>query len=545
MGAVSSRDAYRLPQVRVVSLSARAVGDVTEQAQEDADVVAREPAARDRRRRVIVVSGAKGGVGKTMFCANLGLYLATIGRRVVVVDADPDGANVHSVLGVDRPLPGATTDLAAGDRVPSSPADLLETSTAGLRVLHGGMDEPVVGQSRRRTHRQLQRRLKEIDAEYVVIDAGAGTDTSLLDLWLGSHLSLFLTVPEPTAIENTHRFLRHAFARHVRAAVDDREASERLEERLRAMGTPGPLDLERRLEAVGDPLADLVRNQRRTFRFRFAINMARARSDLELADAMRTAVRRRMGISIEPLGTIETDDMVQTSLKVQRPLLVESPGCKASKAIERIARRLLAFDAPTTTNAPVREVPWDSHHDLLEVERGATDEEIRRAVKRMKEIFSRDALVCYGLFGREAFDPLEARLEEAHDVLLDPARRKAYDLSVFPPETDMRTRARSDVDADAVLPPAPEIAPDAEFTGALLKAVRQARGVDLAAISVQTRISPQTLQAIEEDDFGALPAAVYVHGFVTEMAKCLRLDASQASRSYVRRYRRFLEQRAR
>nr|MBP7682643.1 ParA family protein [Deltaproteobacteria bacterium] len=46
--------------------------------------------------RLIAVSGSKGGVGKSLLAANLGLYLATIGRRVVVVDADPCGATLHN-----------------------------------------------------------------------------------------------------------------------------------------------------------------------------------------------------------------------------------------------------------------------------------------------------------------------------------------------------------------------------------------------------------------------------------------------------------------
>jgi Mrp family chromosome partitioning ATPase len=57
---------------------------------------------RMRKTSLIVVTGAKGGVGKSLLSANLAIYLATIGRKVVVVDADPTGANVHTFLGVSR-----------------------------------------------------------------------------------------------------------------------------------------------------------------------------------------------------------------------------------------------------------------------------------------------------------------------------------------------------------------------------------------------------------------------------------------------------------
>ncbi|MFT5359455.1 MAG: Mrp family chromosome partitioning ATPase, partial [Polyangiales bacterium] len=53
--------------------------------------------------KVVAISGAKGGVGKTLLASNLAVYLATIGRRVVIVDADSSGANVHGFLGVPHP----------------------------------------------------------------------------------------------------------------------------------------------------------------------------------------------------------------------------------------------------------------------------------------------------------------------------------------------------------------------------------------------------------------------------------------------------------
>jgi flagellar biosynthesis protein FlhG len=55
----------------------------------------------------------------------------------------------------------------------------------------------------------------------------------------------------------------------------------------------------------------------------------------------------------------------------------------------------------------------------------------------------------------------------------------------------------------------------------------------------------QYLRAIEDDDFANLPAVVYTSGFVSEYAKVLKLDPQQVSRTYVRRYKRFLEEKQR
>ncbi len=504
-----------------------------------------EEEPRPPLRKVIAIAGAKGGVGKTILATNIAIYLASIGRRVVVVDADSQGASAHALLGVER----------AGRRAGAAPPwvneptapelrDIIDTPIPGLRLMHAGIDEPVSGQRRHRSRRKLIERLSSIDADYLVVDLGSGTRRSLLDFWLRADVGLFVTAPEPTALDNTYRFIRAAFARALLDGATNPDVRRRLRDRLRAMGNaPAPLDLVRRLDAAGDPLADHVRSAVEAFPFRFVLSQTRLRADLDLGDAIRIAGRRRMGLTLDYLGYIDYDDTVWTAVRMRRPLLVESPGAKASKSIEKIARRALAVESGKSRPPPLRTVPPESHHDLLEVDRGATDEEIRRAYKRMREIYAADSMCCYALFDVSGMDILRARLDEAHDVLLDPARRRPYELSVFPSDPRPVQATPSPVPQTEQLPPAPILTPDTEFTGALLRAVRESQGIALKDIATRTKIGVGYLRAIEHDDFGSLPAVVYVRGFVTEVAKVLRLDPVQVSRTYVRRVKRQLEER--
>ena len=82
-----------------------------------------------------------------------------------------------------------------------------------------------------------------------------------------------------------------------------------------------------------------------------------------------------------------------------------------------------------------------------------------------------------------------------------------------------------------------EIGPDTEFTGALLRKVRESLGLDLAEISERTKIARSHLQAIEDERFDELPALVYTRGFLGEFAKQLRLDPTQVQKTFVRRLR--------
>ncbi len=514
-------------------------------------VAAVEERAPDARPplRVLVVGGARGGVGKTVLAANLGLYLATIGRKVVLVDADPAGANLHTCLGTTPPIPLSKLRRGGRSEPPRSGAlyaeALQESSFRGLQLLHLGLDEPATsGRSDRLA--KLMGGLRELDADYAVVDLGVGLGREVLDNYLAADLSLFVTVPEPTAIENTYRFLRGAFVRFLLHQSPSDEARSELERRMRALGgAPAPLDLLHELEQEGHVLADVVRDAMERFRPHVVINQTRLRADLELGFAMQSAARRRLGVTLDYVGHIDHDDTVWTCVRNRRPLLLEVPGAKSSRKIEKIARHVLMLDTGKAAAPRLRGVPRGGHHDLLEIERGASDEDIRRAYKRGREVYAHDALCCYGLFEPHEIEKLRARLDEAFDVLVDPARRRPYELSVFSDEPEPAPAAQeAEVEEEPPRPP-PEVTPDTQFTGALLRQVRESQRMTLHEINQRTKISLPYLRAIEEDDFGRLPELVYTSGFLKELGRHLRLDPQQVSRTYVGRYKRYLEEKQR
>jgi flagellar biosynthesis protein FlhG len=393
---------------------------------------------------------------------------------------------------------------------------------------------------------KLIAKLRTLEVEYVVIDMGVGWGREVIDAYLAADLPIFMTVPEPTALENTYLFFRAAFARFVLREVKDAAERETLSKLIKAFGSaPPPLDLLRDLERQKAPLAARVREAMEAFRPNVVISQTRLRSDLQLGFDMQSAARRRLGLAIEYMGHIDHDDTVWTCVRNRRPLLLEVPGAKSSKKLEKIARRVLALEAPRATAGRGPAVPTDNHHDLLEIERGATDEDIRRAYKRCRELYAHDSLACYGLLEPHEIETVRVRLDEAFDVLLDPARRRPYELSMFPPGPAVAPEEPAAPAEDETPRALPDITPDTVFTGAILRQVREAQRVTLRDVSQKTKIGVQYLKAIEDDDFARLPAIVYASGFVTELAKCLKLDSQHVSRTYVRRYKRYLEDKER
>lgn len=78
-----------------------------------------------------------------------------------------------------------------------------------------------------------------------------------------------------------------------------------------------------------------------------------------------------------------------------------------------------------------------------------------------------------------------------------------------------------------------EIPPDAEFSGELLRRVRESRGLSIQQIADRTRISARHLENIEADRYTALPTLVYLRGILMNLARELGLDQGRVSKSYL------------
>lgn len=122
--------------------------------------------------RLLVVTSPGPGEGKTTVLANLGVTLAAMGRRVLLVDGDVRRPHLHKLFGMynDR---GLSTLLQAGllqaGRDEPLGAFVQSTPVPGLSVLTSGPSPACVNRLHSPEFLQLLRRLKE-DYEFVLID---------------------------------------------------------------------------------------------------------------------------------------------------------------------------------------------------------------------------------------------------------------------------------------------------------------------------------------------------------------------------------------
>jgi chromosome partitioning protein len=135
-----------------------------------------EPSALERHgpARIIALCNQKGGVGKTTTTINLGASLAELGRRVLLVDFDPQGA-LSVGLGVAPHQLDRTAYNLLMERGTNIDDVLLKTSVAGMDLLPSNIDlsaaeVQLVGEVAR--EQTLARVLAPIveDYDYVLID---------------------------------------------------------------------------------------------------------------------------------------------------------------------------------------------------------------------------------------------------------------------------------------------------------------------------------------------------------------------------------------
>lgn len=161
---------------------------------------------------IIAIGGAKGGIGKSMLCANLGVYLSSQGHRTIIVDLDLGGANLHLFMGMWS-LTHKLQDYL--DKKKNTIEEILVKTPYGPLLAGGGGGK--LGSAHIPFVRKLKllKALRNIAADYIILDLGGDTTFNSLDYFLAADVNIVLTTCDPASYLDAYNFIKMALYRKL------------------------------------------------------------------------------------------------------------------------------------------------------------------------------------------------------------------------------------------------------------------------------------------------------------------------------------------
>jgi flagellar biosynthesis protein FlhG len=268
-----------------------------------------EPSERPGARAIAVTSG-KGGVGKSNVSVNVALELASLGRRVSLLDADLGLANADVLLGLN-PHSHLGHVLAGKCTL----QDIVIEVGRGMRLIPGGSG---VAELAGLTHEQNVRLVAELralegESDFMIIDTAAGIAGNVTGVLKAAAEVVIVTTPDPTAVVDAYATIKvlnqQAPGKTVWVVVND-------------------------VVAIGD--AERVFNQ------------------------LRATASRFLNQEIKFLGAIPHDAELVDAVREQIPVVEYAPETPASRALRLIARYLNSDSGSSHAPARTAESFWQA-----------------------------------------------------------------------------------------------------------------------------------------------------------------------------------------
>jgi flagellar biosynthesis protein FlhG len=297
----------------------------------------------DARRKILPVASGKGGVGKSVLVANLGISLASFGQRTVLVDLDLGGSNLHTYLGMKNRNLGignfvADKDIAFQDIRARSPYPNLDFVPGD--VLVAGAANLTHGQKR-----SIISNIEKMDADYVILDLGSGSHFNTLDFFLMSNSGLIVTTPQAPSILNAYGFLKNAVFRLLQQTFSKHKGVSTylgdIGKEARPNATPSIGQVVEGISKISKKAAATAREEIARLRPSIIVSMGDRPEDMEIVQSLRTLIEERLSVEPICLGFLYYDYIVREAVTDTVPLALVGRDSLILKEIDRMAQKIV------------------------------------------------------------------------------------------------------------------------------------------------------------------------------------------------------------
>ncbi|VAX16119.1 hypothetical protein MNBD_NITROSPINAE02-92 [hydrothermal vent metagenome] len=278
-----------------------------------------------KAKAVWAISGGKGGVGRTLLAANLGILMADDGYDVIVADCDLDGPTLHTALGIEPP-DKTLSDYTSG-YTQSLEEIVTDTPINGLRIISGAKNAMNSSNYNHSAKSKLISSLHTLECDYLIADTGSGACFDVIDLFLSADIGILVTTPELSSIELTYRFIKSLFYRQLRTLVEQPQYKDYVDEIMNGKLSSDLLEIvEKVLKKVkGSDITLEQRVEKELFNLdlKLVVTMARTRQDQLTGFSMAEIVKKYYGLNLRPIGHIPYDDRMPETTKKRTPFIRE------------------------------------------------------------------------------------------------------------------------------------------------------------------------------------------------------------------------------
>ena len=162
---------------------------------------------------VIVITSGKGGVGKTTTAANIGIGLAQLGKKVVMVDTDIGLRNLDVVLGLENRIVYNLVDVVEGN-CRMKQALIRDKRYEQLYLLPSAQTRDKTSVTPEQMKKLCDELKQSFDFEhlksqfdYIILDCPAGIEQGFANAVAGANKAIVVTTPEVSAIRDADRII--------------------------------------------------------------------------------------------------------------------------------------------------------------------------------------------------------------------------------------------------------------------------------------------------------------------------------------------------
>ncbi len=294
----------------------------------------------NKKCEIWAIGGGKGGVGKSFLSSSICCNLAMRGKKVIAVDADFGGANLHTFLGISRPKKCLSQFFEK--KVPLEEL-IVDCGLERIGLLTGAVASLMPDNIKHVQKVKFFNHLKQLDADYVLIDLGAGAHINTLDTFLFADKMVVVIVPEMISVENMYHFLKNSYYRKLVNSLTYHGYKDLITRAWKNRDKHNIQNLRQLVEHLkgSSPKAsDLIDEITQNFLVYVVLNKVRSIQDIPVGISAKSVCQKYFGIHAKHVGYIEHDDLVTRCINKRSPYVLSYPGSSSSKEIERIIENI-------------------------------------------------------------------------------------------------------------------------------------------------------------------------------------------------------------